>query len=25
VGGVFELLIALITLPARLLRRPRHA
>ena len=25
VGGVFELLSALITLPARLLRRPRHA
>jgi hypothetical protein len=25
VGGVFELLYAIITLPARLLRGPRHA
>jgi hypothetical protein len=25
VGGVFELLAAIITLPARLLRGPRHA
>ena len=25
VGGVFELLAAIITLPARLLRRPGHA
>jgi hypothetical protein len=25
VGGVFELLAAIITLPARILREPRHA
>jgi hypothetical protein len=25
VGGVFELLVAIITLPARILRGPHHA